>query len=197
MPHASITAASGATGGQLSAWGSSPLGQLEPSISPPAQFTPVASVCEGLTSNTAWVESHQTGSSVGCLPVSPPASDARREFSTDETRLRFSVVRHRQGKRFSCGGGSVRPESQTKAPSSYCTRPEGARRGEFVQISFAHRFTGMISRRAHGSSRRSRMFQWCGHGLLRILGEDEEIQQVEPEGAPSVLESSASVALWP
>lgn len=39
--------------------GSSPLGQLEPSISPPAQFTPVASVCEGLTSNTAVRVSHR------------------------------------------------------------------------------------------------------------------------------------------
>lgn len=53
-------------------------------------------------------------------------------------RLRFSVVCHRQGKRFSWYGGSVRPESQTIAPRSYCTIREGGEGGQkpcFIRIT--------------------------------------------------------------
>lgn len=45
--------------------------------------------------------------------------------------LRFSVVCHRQGKRFSWYGGSVRPESQTIAPRSHCTLREGGAEAVF------------------------------------------------------------------
>lgn len=59
----------------------------------------------------------EAGSGVGSLPVSPPASDARREFSTDEKGCASRQSATDKGSA-SAGTEPRAPERQTIAPRS-------------------------------------------------------------------------------
>lgn len=68
-------------------------------------------------------------------------------------------------------------------------------------LSSSH-YLCFYSQRAHGSSQRSRMFQWCSHGLLRVLGEEDKEERGScllfiPAGGALLSTSWASVCWNP